>query len=569
MKKLRLSFLAFQRFLSKLPGFSNPEKYSLGFLNATQFFGALNDNIYKLALIFFLIEVQGTERANTILSAAGALFVIPFLLFSSAAGVLADRYSKNRLIIIAKMAEVVTFTGVILAFAFKQVWLGYSLLFCLSTHSAFFSPSKFGIIPELVPKTKVSKANGLITSFTYLAIILGTFCASFLTQMTEGNYIFVGLFCFMIAGVGLLTSLGIKHTPAKKSTKKIDPFFVREIIQTFSHCRRIKHLQIAIVGAAYFLFIGAFTQLNIIPYAMNSLGLSKEMGGYLFLTTALGIAAGSVIAGRASKKRVELGLSCVCGLVLAVLLVFLSLSTHSLFFTIVWLFFLGLCGGGFIVPLDTFIQLSSPEEERGRVIATTNFLSFTGVLVASISIFLFNESLALPAAISFRVVGAITFLFSLYLLLRLSDFFLSYMAKKILFNLIPMRTENLRLLHKATKPVLMLENGSWFKAWLLCGIVPQLHLLIPQYRVRQFPWFERLFFSIHRIDSPQKFEDLVNKGKMFLEEGGVPCIYLKTKKPIPEKYFSFSALLSRKQFEVLSVRFDKVDKTTIVRFDTH
>jgi len=568
MKRPRLQFAGIQRFLSKLPGYTDPEKHSLGFLNCAQFLGALNDNTYKLALIFFLIELKGASSANTILSAAGAIFVIPFLLFSSMAGVLADRYSKNRIVILIKAAEIGIVLGIIASFAFKQVWLGYALLFCLATQSAFFGPSKYGIIPELVPKTRVSKANGLVTSFTYLAIILGTFFASFLVQVTGGNYIVVGLFCLLVALVGFLSSFGIKYTPPKGSTKKIDPFFLRQIVKTLHDCRGIKHLLISIAGSSYFLFIGAFTQLNIIPYAMNSLGLSKEMGGYLFLTTALGIAFGAVLAGRASKKRVELGLTCVSGLAISVIFSMIGLITNNITLTLICLFFLGIFGGYFTVPFDTFIQLFSPEEHRGHVIAATNFLSFVGVLFASIAILLFNEAFGLTAASSFFVVGMITLLFSIYLVIRLSDLFLSFTAKKILFKLIPMKTENLRAVHKAKNPMLMLENGSWLKAWLLCGIVSNLHLLIPQHRVRRFPWFERLFFSIHRIDSPEKFETLVSKGKVFLHEGVVPCIYLRKKKPIPEKHFSFRSLLPRKSFEVVTVNFEKSGKKTIARFDS-
>lgn len=131
-------FSHIRAFLSKLPGFSKPDKNSLGFMNATQFLGALNDNIYKLVLIFFLIQVQGKAEANTILSLAGAIFVIPFLLFSSMAGILADRYSKTHLIVGVKALEIVVMVFAVLAFAFKWTWGGYFLLFLLSTLAALF-----------------------------------------------------------------------------------------------------------------------------------------------------------------------------------------------------------------------------------------------------------------------------------------------------------------------------------------------------------------------------------------------------------------------------------------------
>jgi len=569
MRKPRFQFSTIHNFLSKFPGFCDPEKHSLAFLNSAQFLGALNDNIYKLALIFFLIGLLGEGNANTILSIIGAVFVIPFLLFSSMAGILADRFSKNRIVMIIKAAEIVIILGVILAFWVKEVWGSYFLLFLLATQSAMFGPSKYGIIPELVPKTKASKANGLVTSFTYLAIILGTFLASFLVQMTGGNYILVGCFCLLVAVAGFISSFGIKHTPPKGSTKKIDPFFLRQIFHTLHECRKYKHLLISISASAYFLFIGAFTQLNVIPFAIQALDLSKEAGGYLFLAAALGIATGAVIAGRASKKRIELGLGCVSGLVIALSFFILGISTAHLILAILALFILGVAGGTFTVPFDTFIQLESPEANRGHVIAATNFMSFVGVLLASFALYFFNELFGLTSASSFWVMAVITLLFSIFLMIRLSDLCLSYLAKNILFRLIPMKTEGLRLFHKAEKPLLMLEEGSWFKAWILCGIISDLHLLIPQHKVRRFPWFERLFYSIHRVESPQKFETLVSHGKVFLDEKVTPCIYLQKKKPIPDRQTSkLQSILQRRKFEVITVNFQKTGKTTTVRFKT-
>lgn len=538
-------------------------------MNAVQFLGALNDNIYKLVLIFFLIQIQGETEANKILSLAGAIFVIPFLLFSSFAGSLADRYSKSRIVIGVKALEIVVMLFAVLAFAFKLTWSGYFLLFLLSTLAALFGPSKYGIIPEIVPKDRVSAANGLITSFTYLAIIGGTFLASFLTDITHYNYVLVGSFCLLFAIIGFVCSLGVKYTPSKESKAKIDLFFFRQIFHTLVESRRQKHLLLAICGSSFFLFIGSFTQLNIIPFAIESLHLTEVAGGYLFLTTALGIAAGAVVAGKASKHRVELGLACLSGFFISIFFLLLSVSGPNMTLTIITLFALGFFGGNFVVPFDTFIQMNSPEENRGHTIAASNFLSFVGVLFASFALYLFNQLLGFTSGGSFAVIGFITLLYSLFLTLRLSDFFLSFTSKKILRHLYPTHTENLELVRKTAQPILMLEEGSFLKAWLLCGIIPNLNLLIPQYKERRFPWFQKVFYSIHRIDSPHLFEELVFHGKKFATPDMIPCIYLLKKKPIPEKQYSaFTALFKRDKFEVISVNFEKPagSNVTTIRF---
>ena len=153
---------------------------SFYFLNATQFLGALNDNVFKLLVIYLLIHVKGPAYANSILSIAGAVFVIPFLLFSSGAGVLADRISKRTIIVYTKVLELVIMLFGLVAVIFESELGAYTALFFMASQSALFGPSKYGIIPELVEPKMVSKANGTLTSLTYLAIILGTFAASFI-----------------------------------------------------------------------------------------------------------------------------------------------------------------------------------------------------------------------------------------------------------------------------------------------------------------------------------------------------------------------------------------------------
>ena len=213
------------------------QRHSLGFLNIAQFLGVVNDNLFKLILVFMLIQAQGEKEANTILSLAGAVFVIPFLLFSSSAGVLADRYSKQRILRYIKAVEIVILVLALPAFAFKSGLAGYSLLFLLAALHAVFGPSKYGIIPELVSKESIPKANGLITSFTYLGIIIGTFFASFMTEITNYNFLLVVSFSLILAIMGFIASFGVRYTPPQGSKKRFNPYFIREIFKTLHSVR--------------------------------------------------------------------------------------------------------------------------------------------------------------------------------------------------------------------------------------------------------------------------------------------------------------------------------------------
>ncbi len=514
-----------KRVYNKIPSFSKSGRHSLGFLNITQFLGIINDNIFKFVMAFLLIDTLGFSKASSILSATGAIYVIPFLLFSSSAGILADRFSKQKLLVVMKVAEMILMALAIFAFAGKSIFGCYTLLFLLSTHSAAFGPSKYGIIAELVPKDAVSKANGLITSFTYLAMIIGTFLASFLTEMTGRHFTWIAIFCLIIAIGGFFSSLGIKQTLAQRSDKKMNLFFISEIYQTLKETRRIPHLLLAIFGSAYFLMIGAFTQLNIIPFALQSLNLSEVAGGYLFLGCALGIALGSFIAGRISRKRIELGLSCLAGFGISLFFILVSIFSWNLYAVLLCLLFIGILGGAFIVPLDTFIQLGSDGVKRGQTIGAANFLSFMGVLLASFALYFFNQICGLTAAASFAVMGLTTFCFSIFLSLRFSGLFFSFFSRIILYPLLGFKRPEAEEIEKASESILVLESATWRNALLLGGLFPTMHLLIPA-DSKKWRWYLPFFFSIHRAPEEKNIEEIISQAKKFQEEGIVSCIML-------------------------------------------
>lgn len=517
-----------KRVYNKIPSFSKSGRHALGFLNIAQFLGVINDNVFKFVMAFLLIDALGFSKASTILSATGAIYVIPFLLFSSCAGILADRFSKQKLLVVMKVAEMIVMILAIFAFAAKSVWGCYTLLFLLSTHSATFGPSKYGIIPELVPTDAVSRANGLITSFTYLAIIIGTFLASFLTEVTGRHFTLIAIFCLIIAIGGFFSALAIKQTAPQDAEKKINLFFFREIYQTLKYTCNIPHLLPAIFGSAFFLMIGAFTQLNIIPFALQSLNLSEVAGGYLFLSTALGIALGSFIAGRISKKRIELGLSCLAGVGISVFFILIAIFSRSLHAVILSLLFIGLLGGAFIVPLDTFIQLKSDGGKRGQTIGAANFLSFLGVLLASFALYFFNQICGLSSAASFAVMGLITFCFSIFLVLRFSDLFFSLFSRAILYPALRFKQPSHEMIEKSSKSILILESASWRRALLLAGFLPNMHFLIPA-DSKQWNWIYRFFFSIHRAPEEGNIGEIIEQAKKYQQEGIITCVILSGK----------------------------------------
>lgn len=525
---------------------------SFYFLNATQFLGALNDNIFKLLVIYLLIYVKGPAAAGSILSIAGAVFVIPFLLFSSGAGVIADRISKRTIIVFTKILELAIMLFGVLAVSLEWEFGSYTALFLMATQSAIFGPSKYGIIPELVEPKKVSKANASLTSFTYLAIILGTFLASFITDITHKNFTLEAIFCVVIAIIGILTSLGITRTSPQQSTKKINPIFLYEIYQTLKVSWKIPHLLPAIFGSSFFLFIGAFTQLNIIPFAMESLGLDEVGGGYLFLSTAIGIAIGAVLAGQVSKDRVEPGISCICGFFITIFFFLLYFFSHSLTVTIVVLGLLGIFGGAYLIPFDAFLQVSSPGEKRGQIIAAANFFSFIGVLMASLALYFLSVKLEFSAASGFAWMGILTLISNIITTGRLSGLFFPFFVNKIL-----KRFRRLKLASPAPDPstIIILQSNSWYDALLLFSCLPRLKILVPDHYFRHFPWFNGLLESIRIIppepDIRATLKTLFGQAKRFQGQNSSVCLFFHRREDSAQIIDAYGKLFGQLNFPVV------------------
>lgn len=464
---------------------------SFYFLNAAQFLGALNDNLFKFLVIYLLIAVKGQAFANIILSIAGAIFVIPFLLFSSAAGVLADRLSKRNIIVFCKFLEVsIMIFACIAVFMVWEFGL-FAALFLLATHSAIFGPSKYGIIPEIVEQKMVSRANGSLSSMTYLAMIIGTFLVSLLTLLTNKNFFLIAIFCLLVAISGLIISFGIQRTNPGRSHKKINPFFFYEIYQSLKVCWKIPNTLPCIFGSSFFLFVAAFTQLNMIPFAMQSLNLSEVGGGFLFPAAAIGIAIGSMLSGRVAKDTVEPGITCIAGFFLGILFILLFLFSKSLIAVVILLILLGIAGGFYLVPCDAFIQVYSPNEKRGQIIAAANFLSFVGVLMAAVYLYIVSQNLGFSGASSFGILGVICLIVNIVMTGRLSQLFFPFFATRVL--------QRFRRIHiQSTIPdaVIILQSNSWLDAILLFTYLPKLKIIAPGKSFPHFPWFNGLFKSI-------------------------------------------------------------------------
>jgi acyl-[acyl-carrier-protein]-phospholipid O-acyltransferase / long-chain-fatty-acid--[acyl-carrier-protein] ligase len=550
---------------------------SFTYLNITQFLGALNDNIFKLLIVYFFIQIEGIQNSHKILAAAGATFVAPFLLFSASSGKLADRFSKRNIIIFTKVMELVIMSLGVVAFYYQSKVGSFAILFMLATQSAIFGPSKYGIIPEIVKENKISKANGFLTSFTFLAIILGTFFASFILDVTGKNFIAAASLCTLFSLVGLVTSFLIEYTPPSGSSQKFTALFFYEVYETLSLAKKETSLLLAIIGSAFFLFLAAFAQLNMIPFAVQSLHLTDTQGGYLFLLMAFGIGIGSVFAGKISGDSIELGLVPLATIGITVclyLLDFLSDQTYAILPTV---FSIGFLGGIYQVPIDSYIQVTSPSTHRGQVLAATNVLSFLGVLVASALVFLNTEVFGFYADKGFTIVGTITLLVSVIFVFQFFDYLSRYLCmilSKLHFKTSIIGSENLTT--KAS--VYVCKHTAWNDTLLVLGNQNRRVRFFIEQEQEHHKFFRRLYrllrvYILPSIEPLQYNPQCLNAIQKTLNKGISVCIFCENEDVSVEikkleRSLAFQQILKETNSQIIPVSIEKGVKEKETRIFT-
>lgn len=503
---------------------------SFRWLNATQFLGAFNDNIFKLLVILLLIDPQTDSHTGNITALAGAVFVVPFLLFSALAGKLADSRSKRNIIVSTKVAELLLMLIGCAAFMFESVIGLYIVLFLMATQSAFFAPSKYGIVPELVKTEQLSQANGSLEAMTYLAIVIGTASALLLSKMTGGSFVLMGLICVCIAAVGLIVSLPIERTVPAGTEGRASIFFIRDIWHTLRLIRRNRYLVLAVLASAYFLLIGGLIYTNLIPYGIDHLNFAKEHSGQLFVIVAVGIGLGAYLAGRLSGRNVEFGVVPLGAIGLTISAVGLGLTGSARVPAFVLILLMGVSGGLFIVPIHAFIQLRSPKKRRGQVLAASNFLGWVGVLLASGLIYLVCGVLGASSAGMFIVLGVLTFVLSVITVILLPDFlvrFLCVMLTRLCYRIKVAGIENVPTDKSA---LLVCNHVSWVDALLLAATQQRRIRFIMDKGFYNKPLLKPIcklmgVIPISAIDPPKKIISSLRQAKAAMDEGFMVCIF--------------------------------------------
>jgi acyl-[acyl-carrier-protein]-phospholipid O-acyltransferase/long-chain-fatty-acid--[acyl-carrier-protein] ligase len=414
-----------------------------GFWNliATQAQGAFSDNALKFLVIFWIVATFPPEKRDQLVPLVLFLFAAPFVLFSMAGGYLADRWSKRSVTVGTKGFEIGVMLLALSGLALENVLVMLAAIFLMTTQSALFSASKYGLLPELLPHERLSWGNGILELTTFLAIIAGTVAGGWLFETFRSAAHVPGVILLALAGAGLLFSLGIGRVPAADPARKFRANFLGDLAAQVREIRRDHPLWLAVLGNTYFWFLGALLQPTIVLYAADVLRVTQTESGYLQAALAVGIGLGSMAAGFLSGHKIEYGLIPLGALGMAAFSAALALGELSFVAVGALLAALGFFGGFVIVPINAMIQHRPEESRKGGVIAAANMLSSLGIVVAAGAYWVMTARLGWISAQIFLAGAVLTLAGTAYVVYLLPDALLRLLLWLLTHSLYRIRVE--------------------------------------------------------------------------------------------------------------------------------
>jgi MFS family permease len=377
----------------------------VGFIT-TQFLGAFNDNLFKQLLLLLAIPtvVAGAKAEGPDLQGiATVVFGLPFVLFGGIAGYLADRYSKRRVIVLSKMAEIVVTTLGLVAFL-ATPWIGFYglwiVLFLMGMHSTFFGPGKYGILPEMLKPNQLARANGIVLMTTFIAIIFGTSLAGWLKDLVvspdaprfeAAQQLWIGsVICILIAVIGTLASLLIHKVKPAAPELRFKLAFLGIPGAILSLLRIDRALLLALGASCVFWLIAGLTVQAVNSLCKVQLQLSDTVTSVMVALISIGIAVGGALAGYLSRsgsghRVIVMGM---WGVVIwcAALAITIPGRGHLLGYygSIPVLILLGGAAAFFAIPIQVFLQARPPDDLKGRMIAVMNQANFLAIVVSGL-----------------------------------------------------------------------------------------------------------------------------------------------------------------------------------------
>ncbi|TKS64424.1 MAG: acyl-[ACP]--phospholipid O-acyltransferase [Nitrospira sp.] len=538
-----------------------------------QFFGAFNDNAWKLMVALLAIR-QATAgmapgpametAAQTQTALAFIIFTLPLVLLSLIGGTLADRLSKRTVIVSIKVVEVFLMSAGTFA-----LWLNPTggilplIVLCgMGVHSALFGPSKYGILPELIPHERLAAGNGLLEVWTFAAILAGTAAGGFLLQIAGDHLWMAPLTLAALSVVGLVAALAVPHVSPARATGGVGS----TIRGAWAAIQAERLLRLAIPGEIFFWTIASLFAQNVLVYSKAVLHLSDAMSGLPLTLLSVGIGIGAMLVGRLSQNRIEYGLIPLGATGATIALALLGALTPPLFGTFLVLGLLGVSCSFIFVPLNAILQWKSPPDRRGAVISFSNTCVFTGILLGSLAGGSFANA-GLSTSSIFLVTAGVTIGGTLWALWLMPDVFLRLLLVICTNTLYRLRIVGQQHVPQSGGALLVPNHMSFVDGFILMASVDRPIRFVVDAAYATHPLFTWLMTAMKVIpitsagDTRMILRALRSAGQA-LDDGEIVCIFpegqiTRTGTLLPFRR-GFERIVKGRQVPVIPVHLDRV-----------
>lgn len=515
----------------------------------TQFAGAANDNLFKFAftvMVTYQLQVAWLPPAMAGL-VIGALFILPFLLFSATSGQLADKYDKRSLILFVKWLEIAIMALAAFGFFAANVPILLACTFLMGLHSTLFGPVKFAYLPQHLDERELTGGNGMVEMGTFVAILLGQVAGGLLVDVPAIGPQAVGVACIVLAVVGRLVAHAIPASPPSAPDLRINWNPVTETWRNLKLAHGNVVVFRSLLGISWMWFFGAVFLSQFPSFAKEVLHGNAQVASLLLVVFSVGIGIGSLMCELLSRRHVEIGLVPLGAIGMTVFSVDLYFASRGLpasaemgiaafvaqaahWRVMADLALLSFFAGLYSVPMYALIQLRAQPTHRARIIAANNILNALFMIGSSvIAGALLGAGFTIPQV--FLLVGIANAVVALYIFLLVPEYLLRFMAwllSRVVYRFKVRGDESIPVVGPA---VLACNHVSFVDAVLLMAASPRPIYFLMDSRIFRVPvlgWMFRLAKAIPiapQKEDPAVYEAAFERAAQVLRDGDLLAIF--------------------------------------------
>jgi 1-acyl-sn-glycerol-3-phosphate acyltransferase len=514
-----------------------------------QFLGAGNDNLFKFAftvLVTYQLQVPWLPEGMAGL-VIGALFILPFVLFSATSGQLADKLEKSRLMRFVKNLEIAIMAAAALGFLTANAALLLACVFLMGLHSTLFGPVKFAYLPQHLSERELTGGNGMVEMGTFVAILLGSLAGGVLIALPQIGPTAVALACFGVALAGRWAAQAVPHSPATDPGLQINWNPFTETWRNLVLARQDIVVFRSLLGISWMWFFGAVFLANFPAFAKGVLHGDEHVASLLLVVFSVGVGIGALLCEVVSRRHVEIGLVPAGAIGMSVFAIDLYFAARGLpavpvqglgaflaqpahWRVVADLFMLALSVGVYSVPMYALIQLRSQPSHRARIIAANNIVNALFMIVSSLGAgAMLGAGFSVPEV--FLATALLNVLVGAYVFLLVPEYLLRFVAFLLSRLIYRFEVQGDRHLPATGAAVLVCNHVSDVDALLLMAASPRPLRFIMDHRIFAVPVLGWLFRLAKAIPIAPEREDPAVHAAAFdaadrvLADGDLLCIF--------------------------------------------